>query len=470
MDNKLKKQIEKLHNEERYGEIINALEQVPVAMRDYETILLLARAYNNVNDCARAEKLLETISEEGEEDEVWNFEMGYSQYYLDNNIAALQFLNKAYELNPEDEVPLFFIRQCNIEMPLAKRVEKFWDWFEVNEKRLPRMLQPRSQEESESFMAFVQEGTSLISENIYFNVGVDYEFTFSVEGWPDLFILYPYIISRMPENLKAKWKFNPFNQAMNKSFGFRMYGKAIDTEHVMVHASYLADTDSFRISYFETNLNSLPEDESDNAVSVIIDNTLGEGISFKYLGEVSRARKLEMGMFPLPELKEFMKETVERNGRQFYENPKDFYSNYRLKPQKSDVLRYDINIGTTCFKPILIDYYNGSTQIFDHINTFGAQAVFIVFKNVNGSDVNDMLRLRHEIEDRMTHEILEPMKLGQVIGGAFGTNHSYIDLIVFDYFTFVEMVKSLLEQYPEYTFYLSDFRRDSELTLLKEAE
>jgi len=143
MDNKLKKQIEKLHNEERYGEIINALEQVPVAMRDYETILLLARAYNNVNDCARAEKLLETISEEGEEDEVWNFEMGYSQYYLDNNIAALQFLNKAYELNPEDEVPLFFIRQCNIEMPLAKRVEKFWDWFEVNEKRLPRMLQPR---------------------------------------------------------------------------------------------------------------------------------------------------------------------------------------------------------------------------------------------------------------------------------------------------------------------------------------
>ena len=238
----------------------------------------------------------------------------------------------------------------------------------------------------------------------------------------------------------------------------------------MVHASYLADTDSFRISYFETNLNSLPEDESDNAVSVIIDNTLGEGISFKYLGEVSRARKLEMGMFPLPELKEFMKETVERKGRQFYENPKDFYSNYRLKPQKSDVLRYDINIGTTCFKPILIDYYNDSTQIFDHINTFGAQAVFIVFKNVDGSDVDDMLRLRHEIEDSLSHEILEPMCLGQVIGGAFGVNHSYIDLIVFDYFTFVEMVKSLVEQYPEYTFYLSDFRRDSELTLLKEAE
>ena len=60
MDNKLKKQIEKLHNEEHYDEIINALEQVPVAMRDYETILLLARAYNNVNDCARAGKLLET--------------------------------------------------------------------------------------------------------------------------------------------------------------------------------------------------------------------------------------------------------------------------------------------------------------------------------------------------------------------------------------------------------------------------
>lgn len=96
------------------------------------------------------------------------------------------------------------VEDCNIEMPFAYRVERFWNWFVENEKKLSEMIQPKTSEDANELTAFINEGTSLISDNLYYNLSVDNEFSFSVEGWPDLFILYPYIISRMPDCLKSR--------------------------------------------------------------------------------------------------------------------------------------------------------------------------------------------------------------------------------------------------------------------------
>ncbi|MDE5665831.1 MAG: hypothetical protein K2I31_07865, partial [Duncaniella sp.] len=92
--------------------------------------------------------------------------------------------------------------------------------------------------------------------------------------------------------------------------------------------------------------------------------------------------------------------------------------------------------------------------------------VFIAFQNPDNTADNDILNLRYDIEDRISDMILEPMNLGQVLGGATGTHRSYIDLIVYDFITFVHAVKPLLEQYPQFEFYLSDFRRNSGLIQL----
>ncbi len=470
MNKELRKQIADWHEADRHQDIIDVLERIPSKERDYETIGLLARAYNNIVDgYGKAAELLESIREEGEEDAVWNFRMGYSQYYLDNNVEALRYFNKAYELDPEDEDTLYFIRQCNIYVPLTGRVEKFWNWFLDNETKLSGMLHPKTQEDAEEFMVLVREGTALISENINYNLGGDYEFTFSVEGWPDLFIIYPYIISCMPESLKTKWKFYPFNQGTEAAFGFRMYGADIDTAKIMVRDSYIERAGKFHISYYAKNLNTLSENESDSAMWIILENTLGEGISFKYIDRIEQVAEPEVGMIPLPELRTHIKKTLESHDRKFFENPKEIYSTYRLNPQESDELRYDVIIGSTCLDSIVADYYNDSTDIFDHINSFGAQVVFIAFPNPDDIDSSDILNLRHVIEDRISDEILKPMKLGQVIGGAAGTDNSYIDLIVYDLITFIHAVNPLLAQYQKLSFYLSDFRQHAGLTRLTEA-
>ena len=61
MNDELMKQIDEWHKAEKHQEIIDALEQIPEAERDFETTSLLARAYNNIEEYAKAAELLESV-------------------------------------------------------------------------------------------------------------------------------------------------------------------------------------------------------------------------------------------------------------------------------------------------------------------------------------------------------------------------------------------------------------------------
>lgn len=467
MNDELMKQIDEWHKAEKHQEIIDALEQIPEAERDFETTSLLARAYNNIEEYAKAAELLESVREEGAEDERWNFRMGYAQYFLNNYREALDYFSKARELNPEDEDTLSFIRQCNMALPLTRRVKEFWNWFVENEEKLSGMMNPKSMEEADAFMEFISKGTNLISEDMHFNIGGDHEFTFSVEGWPDLFIIYPYIISCMPECLKGKWKFFPFNPGKVGSFAYRVHNTDVDMGKIMVKASYDEKRENFNIRYYDKNLCALPEENSDGNFHVILELVLGEGVSFKYVNGIERASGIEEGMIALSGLRQHIEETVKSHGHEFFENPKDVYTGYQLTPKESDELRFDVIVGSTCLDSIVADYYHGSTEIFDHADGFGVQTLYMVFQNGVGED--NILNFRHDLEDRITEEILEPGNLGVITGGATGTEYSYIDLFVYDLRAFVKKVIPLLDEYPEYSFYISDFIRNGRIHQLTEA-
>lgn len=467
MNDELMEQIDEWHKAEKHQEIIDALEQIPEAERDFETTGFLARAYNNIEEYAKAAELLESVREEGTEDERWNFRMGYAQYFLCNYREALSYFSKARELEPENGDALSFIRQCNMAMPLTRRVKEFWNWFVENEEKLSGMMCPNSMEEADAFMEFISKETNLISEDMHFNIGGDHEFTFSVEGWPDLFIIYPYIISCMPECLKGKWKFFPFNPGKVGSFAYRVHDTDVDMGKIMVKASYDEKRENFNIRYYDKNLCALPEENSDGNFHVILELVLGEGVSFKYVNGIERASGIEEGMIALSGLRQHIEETVKSHGHEFFENPKDVYTGYQLTPKESDELRFDVIVGSTCLSSIVADYYHGSTEIFDHADGFGVQALYMVFQNGVGED--NILNFRHDLEDRITEEILEPGNLGVITGGATGTEYSYIDLFVYDLRAFVKKVIPLLDEYPEYSFYISDFIRNGRIHQLTEA-
>ena len=172
-------------------------------------------------------------------------------------------------------------------------------------------------------------------------------------------------------------------------------------------------------------------------------------------------------MIALSGLRQHIEETVKSHGHEFFENPKDVYTGYQLTPKESDELRFDVIVGSTCLDSIVADYYHGSTEIFDHADGFGVQALYMVFQNGVGED--NILNFRHDLEDRITEEILEPGNLGVITGGATGTEYSYIDLFVYDLRAFVKKVIPLLDEYPEYSFYISDFIRNGRIHQLTEA-
>ena len=469
MNAETRKMIDEWHASDQHQDIIDTLDRIPDKERDFEIIGILARAYNNVEEYARAIELLESVKEKGKDDFAWNFRIGYAYYYQDRLDEALSCFKKAHELNEDDEYTKDFIRLCNKELPLSKRVERFWDWFVSNEKELSEMLCADVLDTPDDIPNFVREGTDLISENIDFDLSKDHEFRFKVNGCPDLFIIYPYIISLMPDKLKSKWKFFPFKQGDDSSLEFRIFGSRIDIREIMVKISYFPDYNYFDVIFYDKSFGSLSKASVNKMLLwFFIENTLGENITSGYINEIRMVGESEDGMIPLPELRNFIIETVKEHGHKFFENPNDYYRTYNWTPQESDQLRFDIKNGTTCLGPIISEYYNDSSYFFDHINSFGASALYITFPNVNAG--NNSQNLRYEIEARLKEEILEPLKLGKVIGGATGEVNSYIDLLVFDKNTFLDKIRLILKQYSQHSFFISDFRRNAEVIQLTDAK
>lgn len=384
MENTFKQQIDNWTQAEEHDKIIEMLEKIPPAERDFEITGLLARAYNYNGEYEKGLDLLETIREEGTEDAHWNFRMGYALYALQRYKEALYYFQEADELNPEDEDTLNCIRACHVRLPFRKRVEDFWEWFTANEAELWHMVENRNEYDMDQVSEFVSEGTKLLHEDVHFNIGEDYEFTFSVNGNSGLFYLYPYLVSRLPDQFKDKWHFSPFNQGADTLSTFDIYGIQVDMTNVHVAVTYQEKLNNFVISFYEEELYSLPEEERYDAYFLMTEIILGEGLSYQYIADIQRADALSDDMIPLPELRKHITEALKAHGKEVYEDPRKVYVDYHLKPKFSASLRYDGVVGNTCFESLAVQYYRDSTELFDLINQFGAQAVFLTFPFENG--------------------------------------------------------------------------------------
>ncbi len=117
----LLEQIQRWHEQDENQQIIDSIEGMPLDQRDYQLVGLLARAYNNLarpwrDDyrplLEKAAALLLSVADQGAEDPIWHYRLGYSYYYLDQEERALPYFERAVALDPEDQDALYFIEQC----------------------------------------------------------------------------------------------------------------------------------------------------------------------------------------------------------------------------------------------------------------------------------------------------------------------------------------------------------------------
>ena len=105
MFEKVYQTVRSLHNEGRHARIVELITHTEGFDTDYRLTCYLARAHNNMNNYDEAIVLLESVAEQGKEDALWYYRMGYSLFYKhqdrENLEKALALVQKSWEIGGE---------------------------------------------------------------------------------------------------------------------------------------------------------------------------------------------------------------------------------------------------------------------------------------------------------------------------------------------------------------------------------
>lgn len=469
-------EINELHKNDEHEKIIDIIMAIPKEQRDTELFSLLARAYNNVGRYDEALDNLMYIREECINDALWNHRIGYSYFYKGDKENASMHFKKAYDLNNDDIHSYNFYMLCCSEdkddgINFEERVNRFWTWFEENEKVISDFIDKKSNMSSEEIIEFVSNGVSLISNNLQFNFGGNYEFTFTVEGKEYLFYLTPRIVAAMPEKLKNKWKFFPYMQKQDISnSNFKMYNKDLSFKEILILAEYDENANFFNLKFYNKKLNELEEDYAYNVFYIMLEHAVGENISKLYLlGDVEKLDKKLDGMIELTKLYDFIMDILKNKNNDIITDPMNRYTAYEFNPTNSS-FRGDIFMGSTCYMEFISDYINDNVKTIINISKMGARAVYLAYEFSDNKDDDDenIIKLIDE-RDKIANELESMMgekgsgkEIGILLGGAFGILCGYIDLLLYNQDEFIKRAEEVLKKY-NYKFNLLRLRQYSEI-------
>jgi tetratricopeptide (TPR) repeat protein len=113
------------HESDEHQRIIEAIERIPREEQDYELSSLYARALNNAERYEEALEHLMGLEEQGREDGVWHFRVGYSLYYLNREAEAAEYFERAVSLGDDGEDTLTLLRHSREEAEARKNQENY---------------------------------------------------------------------------------------------------------------------------------------------------------------------------------------------------------------------------------------------------------------------------------------------------------------------------------------------------------
>ncbi|MDR1374400.1 MAG: suppressor of fused domain protein [Treponema sp.] len=109
------------HDKDEHGRIIRAIEKLDRKSWDYEITSYYARALNNMGRFQEALDILLPLKEEGKDDAVWFFRVGYSLYYLNREEEAADFFRKAIEYGDDGEDSRMLLQASLSEAEIRRR-------------------------------------------------------------------------------------------------------------------------------------------------------------------------------------------------------------------------------------------------------------------------------------------------------------------------------------------------------------
>ena len=486
------KQCQKWHEESKQHKIIDALEAIPAEERTPEMDSELARAYNNLADphkptckemLKKALALLKPHEEYFEDDYYWNFRMGYSYFYLDQEGRALRYFEKALEVRPGDDDTKEFIERCKkgISLPqfwecFRERTESAWKDFAQQEAQLRQMMdEDKDHTRGAELVAQMQETLNLVFDEISFEMGFNgekYELILTPEGDKVKLFELVYFQKHAPKEVLEQWNILVGRQPL-QNIGLRTDdGWDISGEDVQIWLEEQGEN-SFAISAYCEKLLPMLREEEGRAwwmLTTLTDQVLGEIPHMRYIDsfDVLEKPKAEPS-FLLSQLPDKLKE----RGLELSTNPAAYlesYLGYKMEPNQDPDAdwRLDVMAGSTCCVPLINGYLNADNDFMDDLHADGTVAGFFCYpldtlREEEGSQ--KIFDFRDKLEEVFaTGDGPEVLTL---TGGATGLFCGYVDFIAWDIRTALQMAKKFFEDsdIPWASFHT--FRREAGTVNLK---
>lgn len=482
-------QCQKWHEENKFQKIINALEAIPAEERTPEMDSELARAYNNLGAPSNRELLKKAIAllKPHEEyfagDYYWNFRMGYSYYYLDQEGRALPYFRKALEARPDDEDTKQFIEWCEagisqpwFSMCFRKRTEDWWETFAEMEAELRQMMdEDKDHVRGPEIVAQMQGALNQVFDKISFEMGFNgekHELILTPEGDKVKLFELVYFQKHAPKKVLEHWNILVGRQPA-RNIGLRTEdGWDISGDDVQIWLEERGEN-SFAISaYCEKLLPMLQEEEGRVwwMLTTLTDQVLGEIPHMRYIDhfDVLEKPKAEPSIL-MSQLPDALKE----RGLELSINPETYlnsYLGYEMKPNKDPDAdwRLDVMVGSTNCVPLINGYLNADNDFMDDLHADGAVAGFFCYsldtlREEEGTD--KIFDFRDKLEEVFTAG--DGPDVLTLTGGATGLFCGYVDFIAWDIRTALQMANAFFEDSDVPWASFHTFRREAGTVNLK---
>ena len=485
-------QCQKWNEKGQYQKIIDALEAIPAEERTPEMDSELARAYNNLAVPGNRElyqkalSLLKPHADYFAEDYRWNFRMGYSYYFLDQEGRALPYFRKALEILPGDEDTQKLIDDCESRITLPQfsecfreRTENWWETFAEMEAELRQMMdEDKDRTRGAELVAQMQETLNLVFDEISFEMGFNgekHELILTPEGDKVKLFELVYFQKHAPKEVLEHWNILVGRQPL-QNIGLRTEnGWDISGDDVQIWLEEQGEN-SFAISvYCEKLLPMLREAEGRAwwMLTTLTDQVLGEIPHMRYIDsfDVLEEPKAEPSML-MSQLPDALKE----RGLELSTDPEAYlesYLGYKMEPNQDPDAdwRLDTMVGSTCCVPLINGYLNADNDFMDDLHADGAVAGFFCYpldtlREEEGTQ--KIFDFRDKLEEVFTTD--EGSEVLTLTGGATGLFCGYVDFIAWDIQTALQMAKKFFEGSDIPWAIFHTFRREAGSVPLKQQD
>ena len=484
------KQCQKWHENNEHHKIIEALESIEERTPEMDS--QLARAYNNEADhrtpegramLKKAIALLKPHEEYFEGDYYWNFRMGYSYYYLDQEGRALRYFEKALEARPDDEDTMQLIDGCKrgISLPqfsecFRERTEDWWETFAEMEAELRQMMdEDKDHTRGAELVAQMQETLNLVFDEISFEMGFNgekHDLILTPEGDKVKLFELIYFQKHAPKEVLEHWNILVGRQPL-QNIGLRTEdGWNVSGDDVQIWLEEQGENSFALSAYCEKLLPMLQEEEGRVwwMLTTLTDQVLGEISHMWYIDDFNVLEEPNAEQsFLLSQLPDMLKE----KGANLSTDPEAYlnsYLGYKMEPNKDPEAdwRLDVMVGSTCCVPLINGYLNADNDFMDDLHADGAVAGFFCYpldtlREEEGSE--KIFDFRDKLEEVFTTG--DGPEILTLTGGATGLFCGYVDFIAWDIQTALQMAKKFFEDsdIPWASFHT--FRREAGTVNLK---